>query len=366
MSDFQAVVVGAGVVGLATARLLALEGKTVLMLERHALIGSETSSRNSEVIHAGIYYPQGSLKARLCVQGRRLLYAFAERARVPHRRCGKLVLAVEPTELETLERLQVRATDNGVERLELLDKRQLAARAPGVRAEAALHSPETGIIDSHAFMSHLLHEAEQEGATLALHAPVERVSCTARGFNIVVGGIHQTTVTCDQLIIAAGLGTPAITFDVDGTGRPSLTLPLCYAKGHYFKPTKRIPINQLLYPVPVPGGLGTHATVTIDGAVRFGPDVKWIDEIDYRFENEALPFYDAVRRWYPAIDNYELVPDYTGIRPKLVGRGEPDADFRIDGEDCHGISGLVLAQGIESPGLTCSLAIAHHITALLK
>jgi len=363
-TDFDVAVIGAGVVGLALARAAALSGLSVVVLERNRSIGQETSARNSEVIHAGIYYPARSLKARMCVRGKDLMYDYLSVRQIPYRRCGKVIIAVEDAEVARLEDLQARAAANGVTDLELIDGPAVHALEPAVRAVAGLLSPSTGIIDSHAFMLSLVGDIESAGGALVVDAEVERGSVRpGGGFELFVGGDHQTAITVDRLIIAAGLSGETVGRRIDGIPAPMIR-PLKFAKGHYFRLQKPSPFGRLVYPVPVAGGLGTHATIDLGGQARFGPDVQWIDDVDYAFdESRRGLFYDSIRRWYPDITPEDLAPDYTGIRPKLAGPGQPDADFVIESGDSLGVPGLIMAQGIESPGLTSSLAIAEYATS---
>ncbi|MGN2391739.1 NAD(P)/FAD-dependent oxidoreductase [Pelomicrobium sp. G1] len=359
-------VIGAGVVGLAVARALALAGREVVVLEAAGAVGTQTSSRNSEVIHAGIYYPSGSLKARLCVEGRERLYRFCAERGVPHRRLGKLIVATRDSEVETLERYRANALANGVQDLEWLDVRGVARLEPAVRCVAALHSPSTGILDSHAYMQALQGEAEHHGAVIALRNPVRsgRVLPSGIGLEVESGG-EAVTLTCRAVVNCAGLTAPRVARSIEGM--PLERVPReCYAKGHYFVLKGRSPFDRLIYPVPEPGGLGVHVTLDLGGQARFGPDVEWVDAIDYGFDaSRARRFFEAIRRYYPALPEDALLPGYTGIRPKIAGPGEPAADFLIQGPETHGVPGLVHLFGIESPGLTASLAIAERVAAAI-
>ncbi|WP_421731048.1 NAD(P)/FAD-dependent oxidoreductase [Brevundimonas sp.] len=364
MDRIDAIVIGAGVVGLAIARALAQAGREVLILERHGLIGSETSARNSEVIHAGIYYPQGSLKARLCVAGRTALYDFCRSHHVPHRQCGKLIVAPELTDVGKLSAIRGLAQANGVEDLTWLDGPQAVALEPGLRCAAALMSPSTGIIDSHAYMLALLGDAEDAGAVLALNSPVEMLEPAGDGVLVRVGGAEPMVLMATTVVNSAGLSAPAIA----ATAREALSAapPTGFlAKGSYFSLTGRAPFSRLIYPTPEPGGLGVHLTLDMGGQARFGPDVEWIDHIDYDIDpSRGERFYAAVRAYWPALADGALAPAYTGIRPKISGPGEPAADFRIDGPSDHGVAGLINLYGIESPGLTSSLALADLVLDL--
>ena len=369
VETIEAVVVGAGVVGLAVARRLARAGREVLVLEAAEAIGTGISSRNSEVVHAGIYYPKDSVKARLCVAGKEALYRYCASRGVAHARLGKLIVATGPDELPLLAALRAAAAANGVEDLEPLDAAATRALEPAVRAAGALLSPSTGVVDSHALMLSLRGEAEDRGAAIAFHAPVlsGHVGDGAAGglLRIDVGGAETTTLACRMLINSAGLDAPAVAARFSGL--PPGTVPRSHlAKGSYFSLAGRSPFRHLVYPVPVPGGLGTHVTIDLAGRARFGPDVEWVETRDYRVDPaRAASFYAAIRRYWPDLPDGALQPDYAGIRPKIVGPGEPAADFAIHGPRDHGIAGLVNLYGIESPGLTAALAIADHVAQLL-
>jgi L-2-hydroxyglutarate oxidase LhgO len=358
MEDVDCVVVGAGVVGLAVARALALAGREVLVLEAAEGIGTETSSRNSEVIHAGIYYPPGSLMARTCVEGRRRLYAFCAERGVPARKCGKLIVATDAAEADRLGAIASRAEENGVEGLRRLSRDEALAMEPELDVVAALWSPETGILDSHAFMLALQGEAEAAGATVAFHAPVERLAATAAGVEIEAAG---TALRTALFVNAAGLAAPALAAGMEGF--PPAEVPRAYyGKGHYFLLAGRAPFRHLVYPVPVAGGLGVHLTLDLGGQARFGPDVAWVDRIDYSFDESRRPLFEAaIRRYWPALPDGALVPGYTGIRPKITPPGEPQRDFLLSGPRQHGVPGVVHLFGIESPGLTASLALADLV-----
>lgn len=365
MERVDAVVVGAGVVGLAVARALALAGREVIVLEAEPMIGTGTSSRSSEVIHAGLYYPPGSLKARLCVEGRQALYAFCRERDIPHRACGKLIVATSPAQSDRLEAIRARAEANGVTDLELIGPDRVRDLEPEVVCTAALWSPSSGIIDSHALMLAYRHEAERHGATVVPGSPLEAGEVTEDGFVLTVGGAEPCRVRASLLVNAAGLEAQAVAGRLRGL--PPETVPRRWmAKGSYFSLAGRHPFSHLVYPVPEPGGLGVHATLDLGGQVRFGPDVEWVDHIDYRVEPaRGDRFYAAVRRYWPGLPDGALQPGYAGIRPKVVGPGEPDADFVIQGPRGHGVPGLVNLYGIESPGLTASLAIGRMVAALL-
>jgi L-2-hydroxyglutarate oxidase LhgO len=363
MERVDAVVIGAGAVGLAIARALALRGREVLILEAAERFGSGVSSRNSEVIHAGIYYPRGSLKARLCVAGRGLLYAFCREHGVAHRRCGKLIVASSDSQLAELGRTRAAALANGVELVPLGQPDALALE-PALRCAAALYSPVTGIIDAHAYMLALLGQAESRGALLACDSAVTGLALEADGFRVAVNGA-PASLHARTLVNSAGLSAPQVARLMEGF--PPERVPTAYfAKGSYFTLASRAPFARLIYPLPIPGGLGVHLTLDLAGRARFGPDVEWVGELDYAVDvKRAAGFYDAIRAWWPALADGALEPAYAGIRPKITGPGEPAADFRIDGPAAHGVPGLVQLFGIESPGLTASLAIAEHVAALL-
>lgn len=367
-ADVETIVVGAGVVGLAIARALAGAGQEVMVLEQHGLIGSETSSRNSEVIHAGIYYPPGSLRARLCVEGKERLYRFCEDNGVAHRRCGKLLVATGEDQLPKLKAIRETAARNGVEDLVELSADAARRLEPEVRCVAALLSPSTGIVDSHGLMLALQGHAEGSGAQTVLNSPVAAITAERTGlFSLAIGGHgqDQTVITCRKLVLSAGLHASrlAATMTYPSGYRPPATY---YAKGQYYALAGRSPFSRHIYPMPQGAWLGLHATVDISGRCKFGPDIAWIPEIDYTFEPEKLAkFLDFIRSYYPELDAARLHPDYTGIRPKLYREGEPVPDFAFHAEAEHGHEGLVMLFGIESPGLTAALAIGDHVARLL-
>lgn len=361
MDQVDCIVIGAGVVGLAVARALAQTGREVLILEAEVAIGTGTSSRNSEVIHAGIYYPQGSLKARLCVAGRDALYAFCDSHGVPYRRCGKLIVATDASQLAELQALQDHGAANGVDDLQRLDADEVSALEPQLSAVAGLLSPSTGIVDSHALMLALQGDAERAGALLALRAPVEAVEVLDGGLRVDIGGDEPMTLVAKSVINCAGHAAPVIAARTRGLAADAVP-PRYFAKGSYFSLATATPFRHLVYPLPEPGGLGVHLTLDLGGQARFGPDVEWVESLDYQQDaRRAEDFYAAIRRYWPALPNGALQPAYTGIRPKISGPGEPAADFRIDGPAQHGIAGLVNLFGIESPGLTAALAIADEV-----
>ena len=355
----QAVVIGAGAVGLACARALARAGKEVIILERNIDFGLETSARNSEVIHAGIYYPPGSLKAKMCVSGRKKLYAFCEEYGVEYSRCGKLIVATFERQLSELKNIQARALANGVDDLELLSASQAVALEPSLHALAALLSPSTGIINGRAYMLALLGDAEHHGASLALNSRVQSLQSTASGLQLSVlcDGVEETLLA-DLVVNAAGHQSIALANTCDAVAAEKI--PQAYlAKGNYFSLAGRSPFSRLIYPVPEPGGLGVHLTLDMGLQARFGPDVEWVQTEDYSVNPQrAEVFYAAIRKYWPDLKDDALQPAYAGIRPKTVPQGSPDADFQVQGPDEHGVAGLVNFFGIESPGLTSSLALA--------
>lgn len=364
MDSVECVVVGAGVIGLAVARALAQAGREVVVLEASGLIGSETSSRNSEVIHAGIYYRAGSLMARYCVAGKQALYAYCAERAIPHRRCGKLIVATSDDEVATLASIKARAEANGVADMQVLTAQEAKALEPNLRCSGALLSPSTGILDSHAFMLSLQGEAEAAGAMIAFNSPLLRVLRSGRDFVLEVGGADPMQLGCNLLINAAGLRAPEIAGTIEGMPAERIPTPY-YAKGTYFTLSGRSPFERLIYPVPVAGGLGTHSTIDLAGQARFGPDVQWVARIDYAIDPaRSEGFYTAIRRYWPDLPDGALQPGYTGIRPKIVPPEVAVQDFVIQGEPDHGIAGLVNLFGIESPGLTASLAIAGHVAGL--
>ena len=403
MDEADVVIAGAGVVGLAIARALARAGRDVLILEAADAFGTGTSSRNSEVIHAGIYYPQGSLKARFCVAGRDLLYAYCEAHGVPFRRCGKLIVATTEAQLADLERIRSAARANGVE-LQRLSAAEARAMEPELKCEGALLSPATGIIDSHAYMLALLGEAERHGATLACNSRIIGGRVDSRG--IILRIANTEGASCDAtagesaatssdagaarsrdasgapgtfdraeaenatelrarlFINSAGLHAPHLARRIEGF--PAAHVPPAYfAKGNYFTLAGRSPFSRLVYPIPEPGGLGVHLTLDLAGRARFGPDVQWVDTCDYSVDPaRSARFYGAIRQYWPALADGALQPAYCGIRPKISAPNAPNADFRIDGAATHAVAAVINLFGIESPGLTASLAIADYVAQL--
>jgi L-2-hydroxyglutarate oxidase LhgO len=364
MDRLDCVVIGAGVVGLAVARALALAGREVVILEAEEAIGTHTSSRNSEVIHAGIYYPQGSLKARACVRGKHLLYEYCVRHGIPHARCGKLIVATAAGQVPELEGIQAKAHANGVTDVVRMDRAQALALEPELSCVAALYSTSTGVIDSHALMLGFLGDAQANGAMLALGSRLERAVVRENGIELRVAGADAILARC--VVNSAGLSAPGVALRIDGYPRSSAPREL-YAKGNYYALSRKAPFSRLVYPVPEPGGLGVHITLDLAGQARFGPDVEWVERIDYSVDpNRAERFYAAIRRYWPGLPDGALAPGYAGIRPKISGPAEPAADFLIQGPADHGIAGLVHLFGIESPGLTASLALADDVARLVS
>jgi len=361
----EAVVIGAGVVGLAIARALARKGLETIVLEKATHIGSETSSRNSEVIHAGIYYPPGSMKAELCVRGKTLLYDYLAQRNLPYARCGKLIVAPRTEERARLDVIAERARSCGVKDLVYTTAADIAALEPDVRGDIGLLSPSTGIVDSHQLMLSLQGEFEAAGGAIAFSTEVEGGRLASSGDHVLVtGGDAAASLGCGVLVNASGLYARDTWLRLTAPGQLDCIPAQHYAKGHYYAYSGKAPFQRLIYPLPVEGGLGVHATLDLGGHVKFGPDVRWIDRVDYGFDDSVKDdFARAVRTYYPALDADKLQPSYTGIRPKLVAKGEADSDFRIVTEREHGFRGFVSLHGIESPGLTASLAIAEKVVA---
>jgi len=358
----ETVVIGAGVVGLAVARALALAGQEVLILEAAETFGTETSSRNSEVIHAGIYYPSGSLKARCCVAGKWALYDYCASHGIAHRRCGKLIVATSPAQLATLADLKVKAAANGVDDLTLLSPAEVARLEPALRCHGALLSPSTGIVDSHGLMLAYLGDAEAAGAMLATYAPVLGGRLREDGIALSVGGAAPLDLLARRVVNAAGLHAGRVARALDGLP-PGSVPPHFYAKGNYYTLAGRSPFSRLIYPVPEAAGLGVHVTLDLGGQARFGPDVEWVERPDdYRVDPaRAAGFYAEVRKYWPDLPEDSILPGYAGIRPKLHAPGEAALDFRVQGPADHGVADLVNLYGIESPGLTAALALAEEV-----
>jgi len=365
MAVADCVVIGAGVVGLAVARALALRGMEVIVAEAASQAGTETSSRNSGVIHAGLYYPPGSLRARLCVAGRHALHDYARRRGVPYRACGKLVVATGEDELPALAALSRNAEAGGAGPLQWLEPGALRTLEPELSALAALHSPSTGIIDTHALVQALQADLEAAGGSVSLRSPVHRVAGANGLFQLWIGDDAAPAASCRRLVNAAGLHAQSVARAIEPMPM-GLIPPRHLAIGRYYALSGRPPFSRLVYPLPQEGGLGIHLTLDLDGGARFGPDLRWIDRIDYGFGSPARDeFAAAIRRYWPGLDSARLMPAFTGIRPRLSGPGEPPADFMIQGAAEHGVPGLVNLFGIDSPGLTAALAIADEVVERL-
>jgi L-2-hydroxyglutarate oxidase LhgO len=364
--DFDAVVVGAGAVGLACGYALSRRGLSVAVLEKEPAIGQGVSSRNSEVIHGGLYYPTGSLKARLCVQGRRALYAFLESHQVAFDRCGKLVVATSPEEVARLEAILEQARTNDVEGMAWLSKVEANALEPELKCEAALISPQSGVFDSHGYMLALRGEIEAAGGAVVVATPFEVATPLAGGgFTVRAGGAEPATLTARHLVTAPGLEAQHVAGEIEGFPRAQIP-PGHYGKGRYFRLAGKAPFSRLIYPPPIHGALGTHYRRDLGGQAVFGPDLVFVDALDYSVDPAIRgEFARYIRKFWPGVPEDQLTPDYAGIRPKLHGPDEPQPDFRIDAADVHGIEGLVALFGIESPGLTSSLAIGEAVAARL-
>jgi len=362
----QVLVIGAGVVGLAVARSAALAGHDVTVAEKTGGIANGVSSRNSEVIHAGLYYPTDTLRARLCVRGRRMLYEYCASHGVGHRKCGKLVVATSAAELAKVETVMAQAERNGVEGVEMMGGNAARAMEAELSCIGALWSPETGIIDSHGYMLALWGDLEDRGGMIAFETPVERLSYKAPHWHVQFGGGDPGSVEFDAVVNAAGLGAQALARRIESY--PADKVPrLVLAKGNYFGFAGKPVFSRLIYPTPIDGGLGVHVTLDLAGRMRFGPDVEWIEEENYAVDSRrAGSFYARIRTYWPDLPENSLVPDYCGIRPKLTGKGEGQADFMIAGPADHGMPRLVNLFGIESPGLTSSLAIADEVLDYLS
>lgn len=369
--DIDTIVIGAGVVGLATAAQLARNGHETILLEKEALFGSGCSSRNSEVIHAGIYYPTNSLKHLCCVEGRRLLYPYLQSHGVAHKKCGKLIVATSDDDVVKLDGILQKAQDNGVEGLIRLSPKEAKALEPALNCTGAILSPETGIMDSHGLMLAYLGDFEDNGGALALNSPVIAVEALqGGGFLIVTGGADATRLTCKNLINSGGLYAQSIASEMTGIDKAHIP-PRTLAKGNYFSCTKNNVFERLIYPIPEVGGLGVHITLDLGGQIKFGPDVEWLDFedpdlIDYKVDpKRSEKFYDAVRKYWPDLPDGSIRPDYSGCRPKNTLREDPAGDFMIHGPQFHNIEGLVNLFGIESPGLTSSMAIANRVAQII-
>jgi L-2-hydroxyglutarate oxidase LhgO len=362
----QILVVGAGVVGLAVARAAALAGHDVIVAEATGGIGNGVSSRNSEVIHGGMYYPTGSLRAHHCPRGRRMMVTFCASHGVPHRVCGKLIVATEEAEVAKMAAILKQGEANGVEGLTMIDGAAARAMEPALSCVAALHSPVTGIVDSHAFMRALQGELEDRGGAIAFNTRVERLIHTQAGWLVQFSGSESGELAVDAVVNSAGLGAQALARNTESYPQERVPRQVL-ARGNYFSYAGRPVFSRLIYPAPrIDGGLGTHVTLDLAGRMRFGPDVEWIDEENYNVNPaRGASFYASIRRYWPGLPDRSLQPDYAGIRPKLTGPGEPAADFMIEGPAQHGLRGLVHLFGIESPGLTSSLSLADEVVAHL-
>jgi L-2-hydroxyglutarate oxidase LhgO len=365
IDKMDAAVIGGGVIGLAVARALAIRGREVFLLEMERSVGTHTSSRNSEVVHAGFHYATGSLKARLCVTGRRALEAYLAENEIGYRRTGKLVVATREDEVAVLQSYRERGMANGVESLSLLDASDVQALEPDIRCARALWSPATGIVDSHGLMAAFQRDAERCGAHVLLRSPVLGGRLTPAGIELLVGGPLPSTVCFKTVVNSAGLWAQSVARSLAGFPAASIP-PAHYARGHYFFLEGPSPFRHLVYPVAVRDGLGVHVTLDLGGSARFGPDVEWIDRIDYTFDETRAPVFESeIRRYWPALPADALRPGYVGVRPKLGSPGSPAKDFVIQGPADHGVPGLVNLFGIESPGLTASMAIADHVVSLV-
>ncbi len=363
--DVESIVVGAGVVGLAIGRSLAHSGRDVLVLERNNTIGQETSSRNSEVIHAGIYYPKGSLKAELCARGKRLLYDYCKSFNIDHRCVGKLIVAATESQIPALQTILAKGVANGVKDLTLMSKSQLLEIEPELQAVAAVWSPSTGIINSHELMLALQGDMEAHGGILSVCSNVKRIQVLNNGFRVELDDDNSTSVTCKELINCCGLGAQTLSQRIEGIDQ-RLIPPQFLSRGCYFSLVGRSPFKHLIYPMPNNEGLGVHLTLDLQGRARFGPDTEWVDKVNYDVDpKRAVAFYGAIRSYYPELKEGQLEPAYAGIRPKIAGPGQNPADFDIQGPTDHGTHGFVALYGIESPGLTSSLAIAEVVVKKL-
>lgn len=362
---FDAVVIGAGVIGLAIARVLAMTGRQTLVLEANPRVGMETSSRNSEVIHAGLHYVPGSLKATSCVQGKALLYGYCARKGIPHRRIGKLIVATNAAQADRLRSIRANARACGVVELDWLDAHRLELMEPAIRAQLALWSPSTGIVDSHALMQCLQADLEAAGGTVACNTRVDGASVTSSGIELRIRG-ESLCLRARSVVNAAGLAAVDLASNISGL--PAASIPrVKLVRGQYFTYSGRSPFSHLVYPVPQDDGLGIHATLDLAGQLRFGPDAVQVDTLDYAIDDSRRPqFSEAIRRWYPDLDDQRLRPGYTGIRPQLSSRSNGFSDFMLSGPTQHGVPGLVSLFGIESPGLTACLALAERVGEIVE
>ncbi|WP_374498101.1 NAD(P)/FAD-dependent oxidoreductase [Vogesella indigofera] len=363
--DFDAVVIGAGVIGIACARAVAKTGLTVALLDKNDAFGAETSARNSEVIHAGIYYPTSSLKARLCIHGRDMLYAYCAERHIAHRKLGKLIVATDESEIDGLHKIHQQALANGVNDVRWLSQAETAEMEPAVHCTAALYSPSTGIVDSHALMLSMLGDVEENGGHLVLNCPVFRAFQSSGHWCVETADEERTTLTTHFLINSTGLHAEKFAKSIDGLESHHIQ-PVSYAKGSYFSLSGRCPFDRLIYPIPPKGGLGIHLTLDLAGSGRFGPDVTWSDEIEYTLDDSKRDaFFESIQRYWPDVPKEKLLPAYAGVRPKIHDRAGTFADFCISGPNEHGLRGLVNLFGIESPGLTSSMAIADEVVSRL-
>lgn len=364
-AEVETVVIGAGVVGLACARALAMAGDDVIVLEAADAIGTETSSRNSEVIHAGIYYPTGSDKAKLCVEGKWMLYDYCASHGVPHSNCGKLIVATEDAHLEKLQAILDKGAENGVDDLEQIGANQAISMEPALSCIAAINSPSTGIVDSHSLMLAYQGDAEDHGAMIAFNAPVLRGEVTSTGTVLDVGGDNPMRIKAQKVVNSAGLHAMHLAEKIEGLD-PAKIPPTFYCKGSYFTMARKSPFTRLIYPMPQAAGLGVHVTLDMGGQIRFGPDIEWVEEMDYEVDPaRGDSFYEAVRAYWPDLPDGALEPGYSGIRPKIAKPGGAGLDFMIQGPEEIGVGGFVNLFGIESPGLTSSLAIGKRVQNLL-
>ena len=365
MEKVECVVIGAGVVGLAVARALALQGREVMVLEAAHAIGTGTSSRNSEVIHAGIYYPQGSLKASLCVKGKAMLYDYCAARGIGHSRCGKLIVATTAEQVAQLQGIVKKAAANGVHDLVLISRKEALAMEPRLQCVAAVHSPGTGIVDSHALMLALQGDLENVGGLVVLNSPIAHARCALDAITLIAE--DGTELQAQQIVNAAGLQAQPLARRFAGFDSEHVP-PSYYAKGNYFTLAGRSPFSRLIYPVPEAAGLGVHLTIDLGGQAKFGPDVQWVESADDLVVDPARgdAFYAEVRKYWPELQDGALTPGYAGMRPKIQAPHEAAKDFLIQGPAVHGVPGLVNLFGIESPGLTSSLAIGEHVAQLLR
>jgi L-2-hydroxyglutarate oxidase LhgO len=364
--QFDIVVVGAGVVGLACAKYLVEQGYSTLIVESEMAFGTGTSSRNSEVIHAGIYYEKNSHKARLCVRGKHLLYEYCISRSIPHKRIGKWIVAQTDTQAEKLHQLQKAGKSNGVEDLEFLPLQAISTGESSLKAGEVLYSPSTGILDSHAYMQSLIKDIESGGGVIVYRTPFEQATITNNGFEIRLGGADPVAVNSQYLINAAGLYAVSVAKGIQGLSEKYIP-QACFAKGNYYAYLGQVPFKRLIYPVPEAGGLGIHLTLDMGGQARFGPDVEWVEKMDYQVNDQSKQkFALAIQTYWPECDPSKLAPAYSGIRPKLGTPQKFSSDFLIQTNQDHGVSGLINLFGIESPGLTASLAIAEMVSSVVQ